>query len=201
MSKKKKTKARKPDIQNKYLQTLPNDEKWKIVWEVLFFSIANLILLVTVFEKYVNSPNVPKSFSILWRTVVVILLIVRSGGNRVILKSMRKHKDYANIPIPKQFQKIMRIISIAIIAIIIFPSIYYSPLREQLSILLVSIKIISQNIADKVSGILSAILATISGYIGNIILGALGNLFYDLANSFYSRFQPKKNNPSATKRK
>ncbi|MDO9303183.1 MAG: hypothetical protein Q7T89_17470 [Anaerolineales bacterium] len=201
MSKKKKDNKINSNNQKKILQTLPPEEKSRIRIESLFFSITILILVLTVFGKYVNSPNVSLPISILWKTSVAILIGFRAGGNRVILKSLNNHKNYTYHSVPSRFQKAIRVISIVIIAIIVFPAIYYSPLREQLSVFLVSIQAFSKSAADDISTILSAVLASISGYFGNIFLGALGNLFYDVVKSIYNNLRLKRNKPEAKKRK
>jgi hypothetical protein len=186
---------------NKSLQTLSPREKRRIRIEVLFFSITGLILMLIVFEKYVNSRNVPLPISILWRAVVVALIIIRSGGNRVILKSMDNHRDYADVPVPVGFQKAMRLISVVIIAIIVFPAIYYSPLREQMSIFLVNFQAFSKDLANNISTTLSIVLAAISGHIIEIVISVIGNLIFKIIESAYIKLRPENNRSTSKKRK
>jgi hypothetical protein len=190
LSKKNKPNKRRLNIQNSSLQALSLEEKKRIRRELFFFSITTLILMLTI---YVNNPKMPPLLSMLWGATVTTLLAFRAGGNQIILKSISNQKGFIDLPIFRRLQKTIRLISIAIIAIIVFPAIYYSPLREQLSIFLASVLAFSKTVADSIISVLSVILATISGYIGNILLGALGNLFYDIAKSLYKSLRPQRN--------
>jgi hypothetical protein len=181
---KKRSKSNKKDIQIQ--RVLSKNERTKIWLVTAFFTFTTLILSLMVGFKYAFNIDSPKYFGSTWALLLGILFPIRGALTKVLLEYL-KNRETPDTPIFRRVYKIRNIVSIALISILIFPIIYNSPIRTQIGDFFLSIKSISKQIGEYLSNIISVLLSGLSGMLGNILLGVIGNFVYDVGKAIYKK--------------
>ncbi len=91
--------------------------------------------------------------------------------------------------------KIKNVLSVLLLTLIVFPVLYYSSFPSWIQNFLQSILAFSERLSSSIAQTVIITLSTVSGYIGNILLGVLGNFVYDVGKGVYNKMKKRSKTP------
>jgi len=167
-------------------------QKFKLWLPSAMFQLLTLLFLYGVNAYVIKIAKLPEVYLYSW------LFLFGARISNVLISNFYIASDSPSSLVRlRRSLKIRNVISVLLLALIAFPVLYYSSFPLWLQNFLQSILAFSESLASSITQIVTIALSTVSGYIGNVLLGALGNLVYDIGKGIYNR--TKKRNKKSVK--
>jgi hypothetical protein len=178
-------KKKKPENQNHVLQLKIESERRRIRAVSYLFPAISALLFVITYPNFLNNQEVPMTSRVIWALALGLLFPARGATGSTIDRLLKSK----NVQIEKLriVYRVFNILSISILALLIFPLIYYSSLPTKLSAVLQLAQTFSNSVIGYISEVLAILLSSLSGAIADLLINILGAFVYDMGKKIYHR--------------
>lgn len=185
-----------------HLSQIENHEKIKKLHSIgIAFSLLTIVLNLLIYSVYSRiAPNkLPEGVEEKLFIVLFILVILRFNLIWPAIK-LSNSVDPKVFLLQRRIVIFRNILSVLILTVTILPVIFMSGISSILSrFLSLQFPLISARLVTVITNALSLLFSSIWGFIGNIILGVLGNYLYDILKN-HRRWKTRVNRKRRYKR-
>ena len=163
--------------------------------------LSGVVFILFGINIYFYKDDLVKIFPEYLRYAIIVLVFFSTWKLILSLRAfkIKKPTSLSGVESLKGFYFLQYSISVIILGFFLFPIIYFSGVPSKISNYFIFLLPFLTNWMETIIRVITGILSLISGALGNVALGILGNFIYDLIKIRWSKNKEKMENKHGTR--